>query len=249
MRSLDQTPDKPKSFGHKVSWFAVKVSDPARVLDALEFERGTPANWASGFAAAVRFPTALESDWVFVAPPISGWVLVVGSGLPYPGERVHEIGRKFDVLFSRLMMRFADVQFFGSHRVSSFVAWARAQDGEPKRVFAYADSGVLANVGEQTPEEAKLKFANLNDLSPSAATDRMVEIWDQQEAEADALVAQGLSLREAWARVEQGGGSFPDERDVVELAALWSIDPRQLSNQDYPLELGLAARLPKILIQ
>jgi hypothetical protein len=37
---------------------------------------------------------------------------------------MHDIGRKFDVLFSRLTKRFADVQFFGSYRVVSFVAWA-----------------------------------------------------------------------------------------------------------------------------
>jgi len=37
MPSFDQTPDKPQSFGHKVSWFAVKVSNTASVLDALEF--------------------------------------------------------------------------------------------------------------------------------------------------------------------------------------------------------------------
>ena len=213
MPSFDQTPDKPQSFGHKVSWFAVKVSNTASVLDALEFGGATPANWASGLAGASPYEGSQRSDpWVFVSPPVSGWVLIVGFWLPYPvapTEPQHDTGRKFDVLFSRLMKRFADVQFFGSHRVTSFVAWARAQDGEPKRVFAFAESYVLANVGEQTPEEAKLKFANLNGLSPSVATDRMVEIWDQQEAEADSLVAQGLSLREAWARVEEGGGSFP----------------------------------------
>lgn len=136
--SFDQTPDKPMSFGYKVSWFAVKASDPARVLDALELKRGTPANWTAGLAAALPFPST--ATWVFVSPPVSGWVLVVGAPhvLPHPvapTECFHDIGRKFDVLFSRLMKRFADVQFFGSYRVVSFVAWARAQNGEPNRVF------------------------------------------------------------------------------------------------------------------
>src|SRR5215471_10502176 len=54
MPSFDQTPDKPQSFGYKVSWFAVEASDPALVLDALGLEKGTPANWASGLAAAGR---------------------------------------------------------------------------------------------------------------------------------------------------------------------------------------------------
>ena len=186
---------------------------------------------------------------------VAASVLIVSrpSVLPYPvapTERFHDIGRKFDVLFSRLMKRFEDVQFFGSYRVVSFAAWARAQNGEPKRVFAYADSEVLANVGEQTLEEAKLKFANLRGLSPSAASDRIGEIAEQQEAEEDTLVARGLSRHEASTRIGQNGlRTFPDEKDVVELAALWSVDPRQLSNQDHPLELGLAARLPESLTQ
>jgi hypothetical protein len=56
MPSVDQMPDKPVPFGYKVSWFAVKASDRAQVLDALEFGRGTPANWASGLAARFLMP-------------------------------------------------------------------------------------------------------------------------------------------------------------------------------------------------
>jgi hypothetical protein len=36
---------------------------------------------------------------------------------------------------------------------------------------------------------------------------------------------------------------------VVELAALWSIDPSRLEEQDHPVGLGLAARLPNDLKQ
>ena len=56
------------------------------------------------------------------------------------------------------MQRFDDVQFFGSHRGVDFVAWARALNGKPVRIFAFADE-VMANFGKQTPEEAKLAFA------------------------------------------------------------------------------------------
>jgi hypothetical protein len=64
------------------------------------------------------------------------------------------------------------------------------------------------------------------------------------------LVASGLSRREARARVlQKGRDALPDEADVVDLAALWSIDPSRLSEQDHPLGLGLAARLPENLAQ
>jgi hypothetical protein len=189
MASFDETPDKPTGFGFKVLWFAVKATDPASVLDALEFGERTPANWASGLA------TVYGDQWVFASPPVSGWILVVGLSLPYPtNETHHDIGKRFDVLFSRLMQRFDDVQFFGSHRVSDFVTWARAVNGKPMRTFAWSGSNgeVLANFGEQTPEEAKLGFINLTGLSPSDAVDRIFKIVGEQQDEADALVASGL---------------------------------------------------------
>jgi hypothetical protein len=243
MPSFDQTPDKPEGFGFKVLWFAIKTLNPASVLDALEFGEATPANWASGLAAVYG-----DDGWMFASPPISGWILVVGSRLPYPtNETHHNIGKRFDVLFSRLMKRFDDVQFFGSHRVVGFVSWARAVKGKPMRIFAWSGSNgeVLANVGEQTPEEAKLGLINLTGLSPSDAVDKIFEIVGEQQDEADTLVASGLSRREALARVRQNGrGDFPSEADVVELAALWSLDPSRLEEQDHPVGLGLAARLP-----
>jgi hypothetical protein len=251
MPLFNQTPDKPQSFGYKVNWFALKVSDSAAVLDALELAETTPTNWESGLAAV--YDSQRNDACVFVSPPIGGWVLAVSGWLPYPTvETHHDIGRKFDDLFSRLMKRFEDVQFFGSHRVVDFVAWARGLNGKPVRIFAWSgsDGAVLANIGEQTLEEAKLRFANLTGLSPCDAGDEIFRIAGEQHAEADALVATGLSRREALARVRQNRGhAFPDETDVVKLAALWSIDPIELSEQDHPLSVGLAARLPENLVQ
>jgi hypothetical protein len=249
MRSFNQTPDKPQGFGFKVLWFALKAFGPAAVVDALELGEATPANWESGLAAV--YAREANNAWVFVSPPVGGWVLAVSSLLPYPTTQSHDdAGRRFDVLFSRLMKRFDDVQFYGSHRVSDFVTWARALNGKPIRIFAYGDGEVLANVGEQTLEEAKLGLANLTGLSPADAGDEVFRLAEQQRAEEEALVAAGLSGREARARVRQNSGSaFPDETDVVELAGLWSIDPSRLSEQDHPHSLGLAARLPENLVR
>ncbi|HZR62814.1 MAG TPA: hypothetical protein VFA80_17860 [Xanthobacteraceae bacterium] len=252
MPSFDQTPDEPEPFGFKVSWFAVKALDPISVLDAFELGERTPANWASGLEAAYG-QSHRDDPWMFISPPVSGWVLVVSSSFVYPTiETHHDIGMRFDLLFSRLMKQFDDIQFFGSHRVVDFVAWARALKGKPIRIFAWSGSegAVLANVGEQTPEEAQLGFPDLSNLSPSDAGDRVFEIAGQQDAEESALVSSGLSGSEARARIRQSGvHAFVDETDVVKLAGLWSIDPVQLSSSDHPLSLGLAARLPKNLAQ
>jgi hypothetical protein len=253
MPSFDQTPDAPQSFGFKIMWFALKTSDPASVVDAFGLGETTPANWESGLAAVYSRDRSQGDDaWLFVSPPISGWILAASSSLPNPTvETHHDIGRKFDALFSRLMARFDDVQFFGSHRVVDFVAWARALNGKPMRIFAWSgsDGAVLANVGEQTAEEARLGFANLSGLSPLDAVDKMFAIAEEQETETDKLIASGLSPRDARARVRQNGLPFPDEIDVLKLAALWSIDPTVLEDKDYPLGLGLAARLPENLRQ
>jgi hypothetical protein len=159
-------------------------------------------------------------------------------------------GSRFDALFSRLMKKFDDVQFLGSYRVVDFVVWARALSGKPVRIFSHADGEVLANFGEQTPEEAKLGFLDLSGLSPSDATDKIFAIAEEQSAEADELVGGGLSRKEALAKVRQKGRSaFPHEEDVTDLAELWSIDPAEVWDQDNPLALGLAARMPKDFAQ
>jgi hypothetical protein len=256
--SFDQTPDYPQSFGYKISWFALKTSDPASVLNALEIGDATPSNWESGLAAV--YASRGNDWWLFVSPSINGWVLAVSTAWAYPvaieaqcqGEYQHGIGGRFDVLFSRLMKKLDDVQFFGGHRVSDFVTWARALKGKPIRIFGWcgSDGAVLVNVGEQTPEEAKLGFLDLSGLSPSDAGEKIFAVAEEQSAEEDALVTSGLSRKEALAkRREKGRSAFPGEEDVTDLAELWSIDPTEAWDQDDPLALGLAARLPNDLAQ
>lgn len=246
MPEFDQTPDKPQAFGYKVSWFALKASDPAAVVDAFGVGAATPSNWSSGLTAANG-----DDPWLFVSPPIDGWIFAVGASLPYPVtvDDNHEIGTKFDALLLRLMKRFDDVQFFGSHRGAGFVAWVRALKGRPVRIFSSADD-VMANVGAQSAEEAKLGFADFSGLSPSDASDRMYDLAAQQDEDEDSLVGAGLSREEAQAKLrEKGRAPIPDESDVVDLAALWSIDPTQFGSDDQAPGLGLVVRLPENLTQ
>jgi len=132
------------------------------------------------------------------------------------------------------MKRFDDVQFFGSRRVSDFMAWARAQNGTLTRSFAWAgnDGAVFMNFGDQTPEESKLGLLNLAGLSPDEATEAIFRAAEEQDEDE-----------------ESGNKSFPEEDDEVGLAALWSIDTFQLPEQGHPPSLGLAARLSNELKQ
>jgi len=247
---FDQTPDKPQPFGYKVSWFAVKAADAASVIGALEIKDAVAANWVSGLAAANPDRFSPEGDrWLFVSPPMNGWVLAVGSWLPYPtAETLHDIGTKFDRMFALLVTRFGDVQFFASHRVSDYCAWARAVRGTPVRIFAYGGE-VLMNVGDQTQEEAKLGLPDLSGLSLPDAEDKLFSVAEELDSEQERLVETGLSQEEAYQRAYAGRHVFPNEEDVVELAALWSIDPTRLSEGDHAPGLGLAARLPENMRQ
>lgn len=228
---FDPTPDLPEPFGYKVSWFAVSAADPTLVLDALGLGPGFPANWKTGIAAAYRGRTSADNtQWLFVSPPVKGWVFVVGCGLPYPVfDATHQhngAGQKFEKAFTLLTTHFSEVQFFGSYRVVDFVSWARAQKGRAARMFAYGDGEVFANVGDQTSEEASLGFPNLNGLPPRDATERLFSLEDALSGEAD--------LR-----------AFPSESDVLKLAALWSLAPDQFPYADSSLGCGVAVELPK----
>ena len=222
MPNFDLTPDRPKSFGYKVNWLAVKTSNPASVAKTLGIESTVPANWTSGITAAYgRTDTSAKRSWVFLSPPVQGWVFVVSSGLPYPvmhtSDRHGGIGQKFDVMFSRLANDFSEVQFFGNHRVVDFVAWARASDGKTIRIFSYGDGDVYANIGAQTPEERSLRFLNVSGLTLHQATDRLFNVK----------------------------GALLNEEDVTNLSALWSLDPSKLSELDLPMSLGSVGKLPK----
>ena len=90
--SYDATHDTPKAFGYKACWFAITTSHPATVVETLELGETTAANWASGIAAAYG-----DGDWIFVSPPVNGWVLAVSARWAYPvaTEPNRDIGERF----------------------------------------------------------------------------------------------------------------------------------------------------------
>ena len=208
------TPDNPVSFGRKCSWLAVQCNNPLEIVKALQLIDIRESGWRSGVNAS----RASSQGHVFVSPPVKEWVLAIGD-FPTTGDRHH-----LDLctpLLLKLGQQFSDVQFFGTHRVTSYCAWARLVEGQIIRQYSWIDGASYWDVGVETPEEVSLGMH----FEDSANID-----WPEDEAAAD-------ELAETY--------PIPGESDVLNIAGAWSIDPTTLSQQDLPPSIGYLGRFPE----
>ncbi|SRR5579885_1363576 len=125
-------------------WLAVRATDPAVVRMALGLNRWTPCSWSEGMAGEREF---------FIGPPIAGWIIVTGSGLPNPSCDVDECFRFLTALSRKL----GQVQFFEADRVLHHHAWAHLDHGRVIRAYAWAGETVW-NQGARTPAEIELSM-------------------------------------------------------------------------------------------
>jgi uncharacterized membrane protein len=58
-------------------WLAIKSRSLLAVQSALGLSNAKACSWTDGFAGEQK---------LFIAPPVKGWVLVIGSGLPDPSS-------------------------------------------------------------------------------------------------------------------------------------------------------------------
>lgn len=194
--NIDTTPDAPVSFGRKMSWLAVKTEDSAGVIELLPVTGIQPANWRTGFVAAY-------GGHVFISPPVNGWTLIVSQQLPeLPEEnRTDEL----TPLLASLSDKFRESQYFATHRVVGYHAWALFKKGREVRAFAYLDAKgeYLANRGDQTDGESALGYDYFDPEDPDAQSDTY---WDRSDL------------------------CYPDEEHVMEVASTWSVNPQTLEN-------------------
>lgn len=123
-------------------WLAVKGNNLLSVQSALGLNNPKPCSWIQGFAG---------DEKLFIAPPVKGWILVFGSGLPDPSEDVDACFR-FVLDLSR---KLGHVQFFSVSRVLHHHAWVKAETGKVLRAYAWAGQ-TLWRQGRPTQAENDL---------------------------------------------------------------------------------------------
>ena len=123
-------------------WLAVKSRSLVAVQSALGLHNPKPCSWIEGLAG---------DEKLFVAPPVRGWILVMGAGLPDPSEDVDACFR----FVLRLSRHLGQVQLFCAHRVPHHHAWVRAEGGKIVRAYAWAGK-TLWQQGTRTAAEKEL---------------------------------------------------------------------------------------------
>jgi hypothetical protein len=157
------------------TWLAVRSRNVHAVQVALGLNNVQPCTWTEGLSGEEK---------LFIAPPVKGWVLIIGSGLPDPADDV-------DVCFrflTSLSQKLGHVQFFKANRVLGHHAWVRVENGEVMRGYAWAGR-TLWNQGmttraetefglkcfqyfespDQTFEESEIAAANVEKVSSLAS--------------------------------------------------------------------------------
>ena len=110
-------------------WLAIRTTDPKPVQDALGLNQPTPCSWTEGMTVNWRF---------FIGPPVNGWIIVTGSGLPNPSCDVDECFR----FLAGTSRQLGQVQLFLADRVLHYhagharkMAWSPALTRGPAKPF------------------------------------------------------------------------------------------------------------------
>jgi hypothetical protein len=125
-----------------VCWLAIRSRNLLAVQAALGLQNAKPCSWVQGLNG---------DEKLFIAPPVSGWILVLGSGLPDPNEDIDACFR-FVTALSRKLGR---VQFFSASHILHHHAWVQVDRGRVIRAYAWAGRTVW-NQGKPTNAETEL---------------------------------------------------------------------------------------------
>jgi hypothetical protein len=130
--------------GASFRWIAIRTSRLQAVQTALRLTKATPCTWEEALSAT-------QEHKLFISPPLSGWVLVLGSHLPEASE---DIDRCFRFLLE-LSRKLGHVQYFSVNRALSHHTWVQAEQGTILRAYSWAGKTIW-NQGLKTSAEIEL---------------------------------------------------------------------------------------------
>ncbi|MGV3771252.1 MAG: hypothetical protein ACO1QB_00020 [Verrucomicrobiales bacterium] len=142
-----QDPDNlivPFLFDRPTKWMAIRCTNLIKVQSALGLINPMPCSWAEGFSKC-------SESKLFISPPVNGWILVVGQGLPEPSDDI-------DHLYHFLMNQgreLGTILYFHANKVFNHHAWVRIENEQVYRAYAWAGE-TLWNQGEMTAAEKEL---------------------------------------------------------------------------------------------
>ena len=128
-------------FDQPSRWLAIRTHDIENVRHALGLVHAHPCSWEEGINEA-------REHKLFISSPLSGWILVVGAGLPEPAEDVD----KTYLFLMELSRKVGHVQYFSFNRVLNHHSWAIVERGCVYRGYAWAGR-TLWNQGLLTAAE------------------------------------------------------------------------------------------------
>ena len=141
-------------------WLAIKCRSVRAVQSALGLHNPKPCSFLEGMNGAEK---------LFIAPPVKGWILVFGAGLPEPSDDVDTCFR----FILNLSRKLGEVQFFNARRIVREHAWVRAHRGRVIRAYAWAGK-TLWKQGPRTAAEKDLDLQCL-DYNETAERDSFNE--------------------------------------------------------------------------
>jgi len=175
-----KVPDLPCPFGYKIWWYVIKDETTHSVVEKLRLKIIRESNWNAGIDWVYNY-----RDYMFVSPKIGDYVLVVNI---YPDD-TNETVKKHALLFQSF-------QYFGTHRVVEYHAWAKFEGGNVIRGYSYlGERGEITWCeGSITDEELSLSF----DRFPSSSDEMLSDDFDCE--------------------------NLPCEEDVLAIAKAWGVD-------------------------
>jgi hypothetical protein len=132
------------AFKRPACWLAIRNRHVHAVQSALALHDVRPCSWADGLANG-------PDQKLFISPPFSGWILVMGSALPDPCEDEDASFR----FLQQLSRKLGHVQLFSVSEVFNQHAWVRAEMGRILRAYAWSGR-TLWNQGQMTGAEREL---------------------------------------------------------------------------------------------